>query len=460
MNKKIFKSKITFEMVVAAKSMDEALAIIQDEAADEVAMSIREDAKISIRPVNSKMDIDDEWLPVEPPGGDADETVEDILTASMNDLTPPFAFDVYDGYPDDDEDDDDEVEPKSYSTWTPSWTRDEGFLDRQTHRVPSSGTGNWNGGKKKESIGSSYKDRWKSGTGYSYTPPGRSYTYTAEPTGYKPPEAEIIEGEDIEKMRRAGRLAAEALAVAKNMCWAGVSTLDIDHVVRDFIIDKGGYPSTYNYPHGQIDPKDPEAEVKGFPCSTTISVNEVVAHGVPKGDIILEDGDIVSIDITTLVDGFHGDICGTYAVGVVDQAVKDFLVAAEAACLAACLAASPGKHTRDISQAVVDSVGTEYGILNLPSGHGIGTKLHQSPTVKAELPKYQSKWNQGDELKAGMCVALEPAISLRDKWTTYADNKPPVNRGIYTKDGSRSAQFEHTVMITENGPEILTLPTT
>lgn len=255
--------------------------------------------------------------------------------------------------------------------------------------------------------------------------------------------------EEIRHMRAAGKLAARTLDFAGSLVAPGVSTLEIDTRVREYILDHGAYPSPLNYPGKPTDPRNPKIDPGAFPFSTCTSVNEVVTHGVPSASQILRDGDIVNLDITVTLAGYHGDCSATFFVGNPSPEARH-LVETTRRCLDAGIAAArDGAFLGDVGAAIQDIADAEgYGVVREYCGHGIGRRFHEEPSVL----HYRDR--QGPRLRKGMIFTIEPMINqggwktrlLDDGWTAV------------TADGKLSAQFEHTIALTENGTEILTLP--
>jgi methionyl aminopeptidase len=253
--------------------------------------------------------------------------------------------------------------------------------------------------------------------------------------------------EEIRLMRASGKLAAQTLEYAGSLVSPGVSTLEIDTKVREFILDHGAYPSPLNYPNRPTDPRRPKLDPGGFPCSICTSVNEVVTHGIPSARKILMPGDIVNLDITVTLDGYHGDCSATFFVGEPSPEARH-LVETTKRCLDAGIdAAREGGFLGDIGSAIQEIAESEgYGVVREYCGHGIGRRFHEEPSVL----HYRDR--QGPRLRRGMIFTIEPMINqggwktrlLDDGWTAV------------TADGRLSAQFEHTVALTENGTEILT----
>ena len=239
---------------------------------------------------------------------------------------------------------------------------------------------------------------------------------------------------EIKLMQDACTLSARALKLAGEMVEPGVSTLEIDTAVKKFIEGEGGVPSTLGY--------------EGYPASTCISVNSVVVHGIPSKKTILRSGDIVSIDIMAGMHGFHGDNAYTYACGDISPEARALLNATEESLYEGIKAAQAGNRIGDIDSAVQRYVeARSYGVVREFTGHGVGAKLHEEPSV----PNFGTP-GRGPRLIPGMTIAIEPMITmgnprtriLRDGWTAE------------TIDGSLAAHFEHTVCITPDGPIIMT----
>ena len=236
-------------------------------------------------------------------------------------------------------------------------------------------------------------------------------------------------------MRKAGRITAEARALAGRMVRPGVSTKEIDDAVRKFIRSKGAQPSFLNY--------------NGFTGSACISVNEVVIHGIPSRKIVLKEGDIVSIDVGAVIDGFHGDCAATYPCGQISDEAQRLIDVTRQSFWEGFQFTKVGQRVSDISHAVqvyVESHGCS--VVRDCVGHGVGTRLHEAP----EVPNFGPA-GHGVRLQAGMAIAVEPMVCagdwhvkvLRDGWTTVS------------ADGSLTAHYENTILITENGPEITTV---
>jgi methionyl aminopeptidase len=241
--------------------------------------------------------------------------------------------------------------------------------------------------------------------------------------------------ETIEKMRVAGRLAAQATQLAGEHCKPGVTTDDIDRVVHEFLCDHGAYPSTLGY--------------KGFPKSCCTSLNEVVCHGIPDSTVI-EDGDIINVDVTAYLDGVHGDTDATFCVGAVSEEARLLVERTHEAMMRGIKAVAPGRPINVIGR-VIESYAKRfgYGVIRDFGGHGISTTFHTGLFI----PHYDNP-AATTLLEPGMTFTIEPMITLgthryemwRDGWT------------VVTKDRKWTAQFEHTLVVTDTGAEILTLP--
>ncbi len=238
---------------------------------------------------------------------------------------------------------------------------------------------------------------------------------------------------ELGTMREAGRIAARALRAVGDAVSAGVSTRQLDEIAETIILEAGAAPAFKGY--------------HGFPASICASVNEQVVHGIP-GARKLQDGDIISIDVGAIVDGYFGDCAATFAVGNIDAETSRLLEVTRAALEAGIARCLPTMRLYDISSAVQNvAEGAGFSVVREYVGHGIGRSMHEDPQV----PNY-GQAGSGPSLRSGMVFAIEPMInaggfeveSLGDGWT------------VVTRDGSMSAHFEHTVAVTENGPVVLT----
>lgn len=252
--------------------------------------------------------------------------------------------------------------------------------------------------------------------------------------------------EQVARLRDAGRIVAETYETLQPHIKPGVTTGELDRIAEQFIRKAGASPLYKDF--GALYDQNHLLVRRAFPATICTSVNDVVCHGIPDSKQELRDGDIVGIDIGVLYKDWAGDSCITYAVGQSDPATKQLLEVAKRSMELGIAQAVPGNHMGDIGaaiQAYVEPYG--YGIVREYGGHGVGHSLHEDPFV----PHY-GEAGTGLELRAGMVIAVEPMLNEgtpgvkldSDKWV------------VRTSDGSRSAQFEHTIAITENGPEILT----
>ena len=245
--------------------------------------------------------------------------------------------------------------------------------------------------------------------------------------------------DEIELMRRANQLVGKTLGELAKHIKPGVSTLQLDAIAEEFIRDHGAEPTFKNLPNPYGSP---------FPGSICTAVNDVVVHGVPNKDTVLKEGDIITIDCGTLLDGFNGDSAYTFCVGEVSDEVKQLLKTTKESLYLGIENAVAGKHLGDISSAVQEHCENQgYGIVRELTGHGIGREMHEDPQV----PNYGRRGN-GVLLKAGMCIAIEPMITMGDK-AIYLDAQDRWT--IRTRDGKPAAHFEHTIAIRRGKAEIL-----
>jgi len=240
--------------------------------------------------------------------------------------------------------------------------------------------------------------------------------------------------EEIALMREAGLVVARTLAALRDAVASGVTTADLDGLAEESIRSEGAVPSFLGY--------------RGFPASICASVNEEIVHGIPKRTKRLRDGDIISLDCGAIVDGWHGDSAITVPVGEVDPRLHHLMSVCEESMWAVLREARAGMRIRELG-AVVEGVvaPTGFGIVDHYGGHGIGTEMHQDPHVLNH-----GRGPRGPKLVCGMALAIEPMITvgspktveLADRWT------------VVTYDGSFAAHFEHTFVLTEDGPWVLT----
>jgi len=260
--------------------------------------------------------------------------------------------------------------------------------------------------------------------------------YVDRPAPAKYTGPEVKDAETIEKMRIAGRLAARAMAAAATAIAPGVTTDEIDRIGHEYMLDHKGYPSTLGY--------------RKFPKSLCTSVNEVICHGIPDNRV-LQDGDIVNIDLTVFINGVHGDTNATYLCGDVDQESRLLVERTREAMMRGIKASKPGREINVIGR-VIESYAKRfgYGVVRDFTGHGIGTAFHSGLVV----PHYDAAPQYNTVIEPGMTFTIEPMLNLGTvEWDMWDDNWT-----VVTKDRKRSAQFEHTLLITDSGAEILTLP--
>ena len=242
--------------------------------------------------------------------------------------------------------------------------------------------------------------------------------------------------EQIEKIRAAGKIAAAAIEMLRGEIRPGVTTDHLDRMAHEFILDHGAYPSTLGY--------------RGYPKSLCSSINEVICHGIPD-DTVLEDGDIVNIDITAYKDGFHGDLNHTIEVGTVSEEVHNLVERTREALNRGLMAIAPGRQVNTIGLAIENYAKRfGYGVVRDFTGHGVGEAFHSGLII----PHYDSAPNYATEIQVGMVFTVEPMLTLgTHKWDMWNDGWT-----VTTKDKSVTAQFEHTIAVTETGYDILTLP--
>ena len=242
---------------------------------------------------------------------------------------------------------------------------------------------------------------------------------------------------EIEKMRTAGRIVAEVLALVESELKPGVSTAHLDRLAERHIRSAGALPSFKGYGH----------KSNPFPASLCISVDDEVVHGIP-GERQIRDGQIVSVDAGAIYDGWHGDGARTFVVGAATPQIVALVDTTRLAMMAGIAAAVPGANLGDISAAIEDAaLPGGYGIVRQFVGHGIGTEMHQEP----QLPNYRTGI-RGMKLVPGICLAIEPMLTLGSHEVAIK----PDGWTVVTRDGSLAAHFEHTIAVTDNGPDILT----
>ena len=241
---------------------------------------------------------------------------------------------------------------------------------------------------------------------------------------------------EMNLMRQSCHLLAEVFNELAKMIEPGISTWEIDHEGEKMIRKLGGVPNFLNY--------------DGYPASICVSVNQEIVHGIPKRNKIIAEGDIVSLDAGLIYEGYHSDMARTIGAGKVSEEAEKLMEVTKASFFEGIKNARAGKHLYDISGNIGDYANSfGYGVVRELVGHGIGTHLHEDP----QIPNFRVKKSRGIELKAGMTLAVEPMINagtaevrwMNDGWT------------VETADGSLSAHYENTILITDDEPEILTI---
>ena len=241
---------------------------------------------------------------------------------------------------------------------------------------------------------------------------------------------------EIELIRAAGKIAAQAVELVGQHIRPGISTDELDRIAHEYIISQGAYPSTLGY--------------RGYPKSICSSINEVICHGIPD-DTILQDGDIVNIDITAYLEDFHGDLNKTFLVGDVRPEIAELVTRTEEALLRGLSVVAPGRQINVIGRAI-ESYAKRfgYGVVRDFTGHGIGRSFHSGLVV----PHYDAAPQYNTEMVEGMVFTIEPMLTLGGiAWDMWEDGWT-----VTTRDKSMTAQFEHTLVVTESGYELLTLP--
>ncbi len=242
--------------------------------------------------------------------------------------------------------------------------------------------------------------------------------------------------EQVEKIRAAGKLAAQAIELAGSQITPGMSTDELDVIVHEFLVSNGAYPSTLGY--------------RGFPKSCCTSVNEIICHGIPD-DLEIRDGDIVNIDVTAYLDGFHGDSNVTFKVGQVSEEVSLLVDRTKEALDRAIASVMPGRAINVIGRTIESFAKRfNYGVVRDFTGHGIGEAFHSGLVI----PHYDAAPHYSNTMEVGMVFTIEPMLTLgTHEWDMWADGWT-----VATRDKSITAQFEHTLVVTESGAQILTLP--
>ncbi len=248
--------------------------------------------------------------------------------------------------------------------------------------------------------------------------------------------SEVKSPEVIERIRIASRIAAQALEVVGKACQPGITTDELDRIGHEFLMDHDAYPSTLGY--------------RGFPKSLCSSLNEVICHGIPDSTV-LADGDIINIDITAYIGGVHGDNNATFLVGDVDEESRLLVERTQMALTRAIKAVMPGREINVIGRTI-ESYAKRfgYGVVKDFTGHGVGEAFHSGLII----PHYDAAPAYNTLIEPGMVFTIEPMLTLGTiEWDMWADDWT-----VTTKDKKRTAQFEHTLLVTDDGAEILTLP--
>jgi len=242
--------------------------------------------------------------------------------------------------------------------------------------------------------------------------------------------------DQVAKIRAAGKLAAQAIELAGSSINAGMTTNDLDVIVHEFLVSNGAYPSTLGY--------------RSFPKSCCTSVNEIICHGIPD-DLEIKEGDIVNIDVTAYVDGFHGDSNRTFKVGQVSEEVSLLVDRTKEALDRAIASVMPGRAINVIGRTIESFAKRfNYGVVRDFTGHGIGEAFHSGLVI----PHYDAAPHYSNTMEVGMVFTIEPMLTLgTHEWDIWDDGWT-----VATKDKSITAQFEHTLVVTESGAQILTLP--
>jgi len=260
--------------------------------------------------------------------------------------------------------------------------------------------------------------------------------YVGKKAPAKYTDGDIWGAEEIELIRESGRIAAQAIALVGEHCKPGVTTDELDRIAHEFILDHGAYPSALLY--------------RGFPKSICTSINEVICHGIPD-DTVLQDGDIVNIDITAYKNGFHGDSNQTFLVGKVNDEVRLLVERTRESLNRAISVVAPGRQINIIGRTIESFAKRfDYGVVRDFTGHGIGRAFHSGLVI----PHYDAAPAYAQEMQVGMVFTIEPMLTLgTHTWDLWPDDWT-----VTTKDKSITAQFEHTLVVTETGADILTLP--
>lgn len=241
--------------------------------------------------------------------------------------------------------------------------------------------------------------------------------------------------DEIERIRAAGRIAAGAIEAAASAIAPGVTTDDLDRIAHEYVVGHGAYPSTLGY--------------RGYPKSSCTSVNEIICHGIPD-DTVLEHGDLVNIDVTAYLDGYHGDLNHTFLVGEASEQATLLVERTREALARGIRAVAPGRQVNVVGRAIeAYAKRFGYGVVRDYTGHGVGRAFHTGLVIPHyDAPEFDTV------IEPGMVFTIEPMLTLgTTEWDVWADDWT-----VATRDRSLTAQFEHTLVVTDRGAEILTLP--
>lgn len=277
--------------------------------------------------------------------------------------------------------------------------------------------------------------------------PGRLSPARAVPAGIPRPEyvgrrepapntaGDRYTPDEVERIRAAGRVAAGAIEAAASAIGPGVTTDELDRIAHEFVVGHGAYPSTLGY--------------RGFPKSSCTSVNEVICHGIPD-DTVLEDGDLVNLDVTAYLDSYHGDLNATFLVGEASEEAARLVERTREALARGIRAVAPGRQVNVIGRAIeAYAKRFGYGVVREYTGHGVGRAFHTGLVIPHyDAPEFDTV------MEPGMVFTIEPMLTLGTiEWDVWDDDWT-----VVTRDRALTAQFEHTLVVTERGAEILTLP--
>lgn len=260
--------------------------------------------------------------------------------------------------------------------------------------------------------------------------------YVGKPSPEKYSGGDVWNDKEVELIRAAGKIAAQAIQLVGEYCQPGTTTDELDRIAHEFIVSHDAYPSALLY--------------RGFPKSICTSINEVICHGIPD-NTVLQEGDIVNIDITAYKNGFHGDSNQTFLVGNVSDEVRLLVERTRESLNRAIASVAPGRQINVIGRTIESFAKRfNYGVVRDFTGHGIGKAFHSGLVI----PHYDAAPAYSQEMQVGMVFTIEPMLTLgTHHWDMWPDDWT-----VLTKDKSITAQFEHTLVVTETGAEILTLP--